>query len=221
MDYILFLIASSIEYFGTFIFMLALFRFRLLPRMLVNVLLVSFLMSQVSYFTRLYDLGDFTTYVQFVLFVVVLWVTFRVPLFHSFVMNFAGLAINVITVGGTILLAGALTGMPTEDMLANIWVASSLQVLSAVIAIGISRTIYVFHLGFDFVPTSRRTTVHIRGTNAVLLVIISFAIIVSALTTYLFRNNFESYLIYCIAVYLLTIPFFFYFSVRKDHEDAA
>lgn len=221
MDYILFLIASSIEYFGTFVFMLALFRFRLLPRMIGNVLLVSFLMSQVSYFTRLSpEIGELSTYIQFLLFVLVLWVLFRVPFFHSIVMNFAGIAINALTVGLSILVVGKLIDMSLDEMVQNIWIASSLQVLSAVISLMISRTIYVFHWGFDFVPTSRRTSVDIRGTNAVLLVIIASALVIASVTALVFKSNFESYLYYSFPVFLLTIPAFLYFAVRKDHEDA-
>ena len=221
-NYILFLVASSIEYFGTFIFMFALFRFRLYPRMISNILLISFLMSQVSYFTRQNpEIGEMSTYIQFILFVFVLWIMFRVPIFHSVVMNFAGLAINMLTGGISILGVGWLFGIPTQEILQNIWIASSIQVLSAVMTITISRTVYVFNLGFDFVPTSSRGSVHMKGTNAVLLVIILSTVVLAALTALMFKSNFTFYLVCSFPVFLLTIPIFLYYAIRKDNEDAS
>ncbi|EXX91568.1 hypothetical protein BG53_00020 [Paenibacillus darwinianus] len=222
MNYFIFILASSIEYFGTFMFMFALFRFRIYSQMIINVLFVSFLMSQVSYFTRLNpEIGDLSTYIQFVLFILIVWILFRVPLFHSIIMNFAGIAAAIVIQGLIILLLSQSTGLTASEMLANIWIASSFQVLLAIFEIALARTIVIFNLGFDFVPTSPRSDVRIRGTNAVLMGIIIFAIVLAALMAYLFRTDPDIYVIGASIVFLLTLPIFIYFSIRKDFEDAA
>lgn len=222
MNYLIFLIGSSVEYFGMFMFIFTLFRFRIHTQMITNVLFTSFLMSQVSYFTRLNPkIGDLSTYIQFVLFILILWILFRVPIFHSIIMNFSGLAINTITSGLGILLIGKSAGMTVPEMVADVWVIFALQVLSAVMAIALARTIVLMNLGFDFVPTSPRSDVRIRGTNAILLVIILFVIVLAAFLALVFRAKLDSYVITASVVFLLSAPLFIYYSVRKDHEDAA
>jgi len=220
-NYFVFLVASSIEYFGTIIFMFALFRFRIRKQLVMNVLLVSFLMSQVSYFTRINpEIQGFSTYIQFALFILVFWVLFLIPLFHSVIMNFAGVASVMIIQGVSIMLFIQLAGTSMNSMQENLWVASGMQVLCAVIQIAIARTIIVMNWGFDFVPTSPRAYVQIRGTNAKLIGIISLAIVLAAFLAYVFRNNLDIYVISASVVFTVTLIAFIYLSVRKDNEDA-
>jgi len=221
-DYFLFLIASSIEYFGTFMLMFALFRFRIRPQVVLNVLLVSFLMSQVSYFTRINpEIESFSMYIQFGLFILVFWILFLIPFFHSIIMNFAGIATNLLAQGLCILISLEITGLTTAELVDNIWVQSSLQVLAALIQLALARTIIIFNWGFDFVPTSPRANVRIRGTNAILIVIISLAVVVTALLAFVFRNNLDIYIVSACVVFLLTLSLFLYYAVRKDFEDAS
>lgn len=221
MDYILFVIGSTFEYVGMFLFLFALFRFGLYFRLGVNVVLVSVLMSQVSYFTRLDPaVADLSSYIQFLLFVIVLWLLFQVPIFHSFVMNFAGLAATFAVQGVIILLVKYLGGISLEAIQGNQLISTSLQFMTFLADIGIARAIYIWNLGFDFVPTSRRSYVKIKGTNAILLAIISTSVVVAAVLAFVFRNDFNDYVLYASFVFLATLPLFLYFSLRKDVEDA-
>ncbi|WP_274651702.1 hypothetical protein [Paenibacillus humicola] len=190
--------------------------------MLVNVFLVTLLMSQVSYFTRkIPEIGELSTYIQFFLFALVLWILFRVPLFHSFLMNFAGISasfvIGAICAGITYML-----GLSIAEIKHNEIVTASLQLLSFIFYIGIARLVYTMNWGFDYVPAERRQNVEIRGTNSILITIIAVSVVASVVMTLLFRNNFGNYVdVVSTVVFLLTLPIFLFFSLRKDNEDAA
>lgn len=213
--------ASSIEYFGAFMFMFALFRFRIRRQLVYNILLVSFLMSQVSYFTRINPgIDEFSTYIQFVLFIIVFWILFLIPLFHSIIMNFAGVASGIVIQGLFILLFTQTSGQTMNSLIDNVWIASAIQILSSIIHLALARTIVIWNWGFDFVPTSPRSNVRINGTNAILIGIISFAIVISAFLAYIFKSNLNVYVACASIIFILTLPAFIYFSARKDNEDA-
>lgn len=222
MNFFIFLVASFIEYFGIFMFMFALFRFRIRKELVLNVTLVSFLMSQVSYFTRLNpELEGFSTFIQFGLFILVFWILFLIPLFHSIIMNFAGVACSFIVQGLCMFLLLQTTGSSMDGLLSNVWSASALQVLTSLIQIALARTIVLKNWGFDFVPTSPRSYVTIRGTNAKLMGVISFAIVLAALLAFIFRNNLNIYVICASVLFIVSMPLFIYLAIRKDHEDAS
>ncbi|AZN42544.1 hypothetical protein [Paenibacillus albus] len=222
MDYILFVVGSTFEYIGMFLFLFALFRFSLYTRLSMNVVIVSVLMSQVSYFTRLDpSVGDLSTYIQFVLFVIVMWVLFQVPIFHSIVMNFAGLAGGLAIQGILILLTNYVGGLSLDTIQGSRAILTSLQFVTFLVQIGIARMVYIMNWGFDFVPTSRRTYVRINRTSAILLAIIASCIVVAAALAFVFRNDYDDYVIYASIVFLCTLPVFLFFSLRKDVEDAA
>ncbi|QHT62102.1 hypothetical protein GXP70_20385 [Paenibacillus lycopersici] len=200
--------------------MFTLFRFSLDKWLVRNVIVVALITSQVSYFTRLTpEIGNLTTYIQLFLFVVVLWVLFRVPLFYSIIMNFSGLISSFVTSGIAILLA-SFAGANSAEIQGNSMLTAAIQLLSALINIAVARLIYTRNWGFDFVPSERRFRVKINGTNAVLLAIIAVVVVLSVVITLIFRNDFDEYVITASLIFLLTIPVFFYFSLRKDNEDA-
>ncbi|SDX81747.1 hypothetical protein [Paenibacillus sp. CF384] len=222
MNYFLFIVGSTFEYIGTLLFLFTLFRFGLDRRLIINVLLVSLLMSQASYFSRLDPaVGDLSSYIQFILFVLVLWILFRVPIFHSIIMNFAGIAALFTVQGLIILVASQVSDTSFSTITSNHATATAVQIITCLANIAIARTVYIKNWGFDFVPTSRRVYVEIRGTNAILLAIIAFAIVLAAILAVVFRNNYDEYVIAASVVFLLTLPLFLYFTLRKDTEDAA
>lgn len=221
MQYVPFVIGAAIECFGVFLVMFALFRFRLNTRAFVTVSIVAFMMSQVSYFTHLNpEMENLTTYIQFALYVIVLWILFQVPIFYSIIMNFAGFAVLVIVQGITILVIAQLNSISLTTIKNNGMVSAATQLLTFILMFFLARLIMRFNWGFDFVPTSRRHEMEFRGTNVTLIAVITSTIVVIAVITYVFRNEFETLVIYASLVFLLTLPAFLYISLRKDNEDA-
>ncbi|MBP3964311.1 hypothetical protein [Paenibacillus lignilyticus] len=221
MKYLLFLIGSIFEYSGMFILLFTLFRFSIYRRLLVNVFLVATLMSQVSYFTRLDSaVGDLSTYIQFGLFVIVLWVLFNVPIFHSAIMNLAGI-LAVGLQGILIVLVSVISNVSFGAVAGNDVSAAGIQVITCLAHLALAKLVYDKNWGFDFVPTSRRSNVEIKGTNAILLAIISFCIVAAMITAIIFRNNYDDYVLFASIIFLFTVPVFLYFTLRKDTEDAS
>lgn len=221
-DYILFLIGSSCEYFAYFMFMFTLFRFRIKPRMVATTLLIAFLTSQVSYITRLSpEISEFSSYIQLVLLVIWLCLMFRVPLFYSVIMIFAGFAAGIVLQG--IVMSGVMffTDLSLDKIQANDWILLSIQILTSIFFLALSRLLYVMNWNFDFVPTSHRADVKISGTNARLLGTIVLGITIGAAVAYAFRDRFDSYFLYTCILFFITLPVFVYYLLRKDYEDAA
>lgn len=222
MSYLPSVLGSTIECFGVFLFMFTLFRFQINARVVLSIFLVAFLLAQVSYFTRLVpETANYTTYIQFVIYVVSIWRLFRVPLFYSVIMNFAGIAGLVVVQGLTILALSVTNNISMSSVTENAWLGMSTQLLTTVILAAISHLIHRLNWGFDFIPTSPRVHVRISGTNAVLISVVTVAIALFATLTFLFRNEYEDYVLFASLVFVLTLPVFLYFSLRKDNEDAS
>ena len=222
MEYVLFLIGSSFEYFAYFIFMFTLFRFRIKPRMIAMTVLIALLMSQISYVTRLNpDLSELSSYIQLVLLIIWLSLLFRVPLFYSIIMNFAGFVAGFVLQG--IVIAGLmfLVGLTWTDIRDNQWIFLSIQILTAILEVALCRLLYVMNWNFDFVPTSHRADVRFSGTNAILLSTIVLCISLAAFAAYLFRDKVGSYFVVSYIVFFITLPVFLYYLLRKDYEDAS
>jgi len=222
MEYVLFLIGSSFEYFAYFLFMFTLFRFRIKPGMITMTLLVALLMSQISYVTRLQeDLSGMSSWIQLVLLVIWLSLLFRVPLFYSIIMNLSGFVAGFALQG--ILLSGlmVLVDLTWSDIRDNPWIVLSIQILTVVLEIALCRLLDVMNWNVDFVPTPHRADVRFSGTNAVLLSAIVLGISLAAFAAYVFRDQLGSYFIVSYIVFFITLPVFLYRLLRKDCEDAS
>ncbi|RXZ77079.1 hypothetical protein EBB07_32865 [Paenibacillaceae bacterium] len=221
MKYVFFVIGSSIEYFSIFMLMFTLFRFQITER-LATTLMVSIMMSQVSYITRLSsDIGELSSYIQLVLMILVVWILFRVPWYYSILMNFASFVIGFAIQGITIFLLSLFQGVTLESIQGgDSMVSASVQLLCAVLVIAVSRLIYLMNFGFDYVPVDHRAYVQISGTNEVLIVVIIATILLAVSAALVLRDDYKGYAIVATSIFALTVPLFMYYSRRKDREDA-
>ncbi|HUC93335.1 MAG TPA: hypothetical protein VMS09_15140 [Paenibacillus sp.] len=223
MDYVIFLVGSFLEYFAALVLMFALFRFRFDPRVFLNFALISFMMSHVSYFTRLNpEIGDMSSYIQLILFIVILCLLFRVSIFYSIIMNFAAFVAGFVLQGIVFfVIFNQMSGITLSELQGNQLLLTTLMIVTSMFSLAISRTLYVMNWNFDFVPTSNRTNVTIKGYNAIILVIIILSISITAITSYFFRFKYDVYVVYSILVFVISLPIFLYYAVRKDFDDAS
>jgi len=190
--------------------------------MIAVTLLIAFLMSQVSYVTRLNtDLADISSYIQLVLLIVWFSLLFRVPLFYSVIMNFAGFVAGFVLQGIVIYGLMFLIDLSLAEMQDNPWILHSIQILTAIIELALCRLLYVMNWNFDFVPTSHRADVRFSGTNIILLSTIVLCISLGAIAAILFRDKFHDYFMFSYIVFFVTLPVFLYYLLRKDYEDAS
>ncbi|QHW34134.1 hypothetical protein GZH47_27295 [Paenibacillus rhizovicinus] len=151
--------------------------------------------------------------------IIALWALFRVPLYYSFIMNGAGFIVPFAIQVGTIGLL-YLTGTPFKAIADSPVLVTATQILSATIVIGLSRWIVIKNVGFDYVPASHRVFVEMNKNNATLFAIIASSLIIALISGVALRGNLEAYIVVAGTIFLLSIPFFIYFSRRKDIEDA-
>lgn len=222
MSYVLFVVASIAEYIGTFAVMFTLFRFPFNRDFLVKIALIAVLMSQVSYFTRLVpEIGSLTTFIQFPIFIAIFWLLFRVPMWHSLWINFAGLAVAFIVPIASVLAVSSTSGITLTQINESPTLQFAFQLLSAVLQIAIARTIYIRNWGFDWVPSDRRVYTPFTRSSAVITALVAFGLVLALVLTAIFRHNFEDYIVLVGCVFLVTLPTFIFFAIRKDEEHAA
>jgi len=220
MSYAIFVAGSTIEYFSTFTLMLTLFRFQVRDR-LGYLLFVAFLMSQVSYFTRLVpEIGDLSSFIQLALFVVLFRVLFRIPVYYSVIMNAAAFILGFVVQGMLVLAFGA-AGVSLDVIRDSMWAVLLMQLLSSALFLIMSLLLYRHEIGFNFIPKENRDAVIvIKGTNAVLLAVIILIVSAGFVAAVLSRSRYEDYVLTSSAVFVLSLPFFIYYSIQKDREDA-
>lgn len=220
MNYLLFVIGSEVEYLSIFIFMFSLFRFEIKKDRIIRITIIAFILCQVSYIIRKFpEIVDVSSYIQIFLMIIVLWALFRVPLYYSFIMNGAGFivpfAIQVLTVGVLYV-----TGTPFNTIADSPILVTATQIMSATIVLGLSRWIVLKNFGYDYVPAYHRVFVEMNKNNAILFAIVATTLIIALIAGVALRGNLEAYIVVAGTIFLLSIPFFIYFSRRKDIEDA-
>ncbi|TYP71729.1 hypothetical protein [Paenibacillus methanolicus] len=219
MDYVLFVIGATIEYFSLFIFMLTLFRFRIKKR-IVHAALVSLLMSQVSYFTRIDpDIGSMSSFLQIALSIVVLCIIFRTPIRWSVVMNFASAIFGFAVQGILLLVLWFGMGLTLETVQSDRLTGAAAQIASSVLFLAASRTVVTFNLGFNYVPIDVRSYERVTRSSAIIISSVSVAMVAACITAYMFRNDVQDYFFIALGIFVLTLPLFLYYSFRKDEED--
>lgn len=219
MNYVLFVVGSVIEYFALTTLMLVAHRIEMPRRRILELLGLAILMSQVSYFTRMV-VGEASSYIQLGLTVLAVWLIFNIPLFYSAVMNVISMAFGFIGQGLLILAISFGVNVPFGTVVSDPDFAFPTQVLSMLLFLTVSYVIKTYNVGFNYVPTSRRDYVELRGLNVVILTAIIVIITALSVASVALRNDFDTYLYVVVGVFALSIPLFLYYSLRKDNEDA-
>lgn len=216
MAYALFVAASSIEYFSLFVFMLTLFRFKVSGN-LVYIVFVSFIIAQVSYFTRqIPEIGEASTYIQYVLSIIFLIVLYRISIYYSLVMNLTSIAVGIAVQALIIGVVWLGLGISLSDIQDNTWVRTSIQLLSSILFLTGARTITSFNIGFDYVPPSFRNYRIITRKSTVIISAIGAIFVISCIVAFIFRHQVEDYLVIESAIFLITLPLFIYYSWQEN-----
>jgi hypothetical protein len=198
--------------------MLTLFRFNIREK-LMYVVFVSFIMSQVSYFTRLIpEIGFASSYIQYVLSIIVLVVLFRIAIYYSVVMNLTAIAFGIAVQALIILIVWLGLGISLSEVQDNSVVTAAIQILSSTIFMAASRTVSVNNIGFDYVPPSYRNYRVISRKSVITISAIGTVFVASCIIAFLFRHEYEDYLIIEGAIFIVTLPLFLYYSFNENKQ---
>lgn len=221
MSYVLFVAGSIIEFFSLTTLMLVGFRIETPKRRLADVLILAALLAQVSYFTRLnISIGELSSFIQLGLTVLVVWLIFNIPLFHSLLMNLFAMGFGFVGQALIIFTISLAMDVPMSSVISESNFALPAQILSTLLFLTTAYVIKTYNLGFSFVPTSRREYVNLRGLNVIILTVITAVIVILSIASVALSNDFDTYLYIVVGIFVLSIPLFLYYSLRKDNENA-
>ncbi|WP_127589198.1 hypothetical protein [Paenibacillus koleovorans] len=217
MEFLLFVIFSSMEYLAVFAIMFVLFRFEY--KFYHNsVIFICAILSFVSYSIRYGFHQDFLAPIaQVLLIFAFLYYIFEIQIFYSGIMTVTGsLFFGIIQTVLYILLDRF--GIITEDGLVEHSVQGyTLQFISSLIVFILAILIKKRNYGFAYVPHGQRAFVRYQGLNRMFLYLMILGII---FILALFYFNIEEPYVILITI-ILTVIFIalMYLSVRKEYQN--
>lgn len=219
MDFVLYIVFSSLEYLAIFALTFALFRFEY--KVYHNsVLFVSAMLAFVSYSIRIsFDQPIIDPIATVLLMYAFMHYIFQVQVFYSAVMTVTGyIAYGIVQ--SSVIFGLDLVGILTlEQVKPNTIYGYVTQLVSIAIALVITALLKRKNFGFAYVPHGHRANVKYRGLNRLFLITLILASAMAWITLY---YNVEAS---ALPFFLMTIPlivifgFLIYLSVRKEKND--
>ncbi len=217
MNLVKFVFFSSLEYFAVLIFILVQFRFSIREN-IEKIVLISILLSFVSFSLINADLRGISPAVQNLIFLFYIWIVLKVSLLNSIIMVLTGYTVYGL-VQTCVLAIHAQLGLISGVVVVGAGITYQLQVISSVIMILISTCILVLNGGFSFVGNRGKLSQK-RMTRKYILYIVYIlaAFIVTLLTNlYLLTNANPSYTL-AVSVLIVILVVQFYISFKRDES---
>jgi hypothetical protein len=217
MQFLTFMIYSSIEWMSMIIIMFALFRFRLRGR-LPEAIYISLLMSFFSYVLRGEGWAEYAPFLQIFLYVVVVCLLFRVQWLHGTVMAIVGYQmytiwqtfIGLLVIYGGIFEASELTYFhPGGRMLVGVSIA---------VPLAVSILLRYKGWGFTFVQPKSKRKVEWTPHNTIFFAVSVLGCIIFGAVWFFFNYRQMEFFLLFSAIHLLVLIGMIYLSVKKDKE---
>jgi hypothetical protein len=213
-----FLLFSSLEYVGMIVLMFAVFRFSF-RGFIPHTVFICLFLSFISHYFREIDLGRYATLAQEILFVVCIYLLYRVPVFYAIIMGTVGYQAYVTL---QILLflflnkLGFITGeelnYDNENGIFNLFI--NLAVIACLA--------FLFHRkgwGFTFIPTGNFGRIKMTGLNISILLLSMINVCNILLLHYYYSENRLHVFFLLSFVQLALLLGLIYYSIRKERQD--
>ncbi|KIL36017.1 hypothetical protein SD71_11895 [Cohnella kolymensis] len=214
-----FIFFSSLEYFGSFLFVLVQFRFSLREN-ISKIILISILLSFVSYSFINNDLGAISPLIQNLIFLIYIQVALKVSVTNSIIMVLTGyIAFGLVQT--CIIAAASHVGLIVlETLEAATSTAYILQTCSFIMISILSFLTYFFKGGFSFIEArSRFSKNSLTGKNKGFIVYILIAFVVTLFSNLtLLKSDNPPYLLIA-SVLMLTLVIHVYMTLRRDETN--
>ncbi|MFC5530144.1 hypothetical protein [Cohnella yongneupensis] len=215
MSLLKYIIFSLVEYLSSFVFILIQFRFTLKEN-ISQILLISLLLSFVSYSFMSADLSAFFPLIQLIIVLLYIQMAMKVSIFNALIMFFTGYI--VLGVAQTCIIALAMHLQFIEgELKAGTDSGYVLQFISSCMMLLFSFLTYKLKGGFSFIESrSRFSKKTFTGKNMVFIsfIILAFVItIVSSIVILEYEN--PPYLLIA-SILLVILVLLFYLSLRRD-----
>ncbi|WP_163860397.1 hypothetical protein [Paenibacillus elgii] len=215
MDFLLYMIFSSLE--SAAIIMLALKSYRFyISEYAWQITCSSIIISFVSYLFRMeFSLGAFDIFIQLILYLILLTFLFRVHPLFSGLMALTGFSGNVVVQfivyiilkGTGVILASDIKG--ETDLTTMVIQGSSL-----LITYGLVWLLHKTHFGFSFVPHRRK--VKFTRENKALLVLITLSMLLFGASFFLYYNTHSKYLAVSSLVIIVLLISLLFAAIKKE-----
>jgi len=198
-DAAIFLLVSTLEWFGLFVLIFAMFK---LPfsgywgQIAVNALMLSFVSYTV--FMAL-DLRLYATTIQGVILLLCLWQNIRIHPFYAAIISMNVILVYTAFQSLLYVLWRSFSDTPLEP---GTWGAYSLQIITTFIILIVARIVYIKRLGFTFVPDTEFIDVKWNRINTGLFLLTLLAYTLQIVSPFLLYSR--SY-VNILVLFLLTI----------------
>lgn len=208
---------SSLEYFSTFVFILIQFRFSLRENA-TKILLISLVLSFVSYSFTSSDLGAVSPIVQIVIFLAFIHQVMKVSILNSVIMVFTGYIVYGL-VQTCIIAVLSHVGVIEGALKPATNIAYQLQVYSCVLMLLLSYLTYYFKGGFSFIEArSRFSKSTFTGKNKWFVAFIAIALTITVLANIVILVSESPPYLLIGLVLMVALIILFYLSLRRDES---
>jgi hypothetical protein len=216
MEFLLFVVFSSMEYLAIFAIMFALFRFEY--KFYHNsVIFICGVLSFVSYSLRYGFEQEFLgPIVHILLIFAFLYYIFQVQVFYAGVMSVTGFLAYVIIQTITLVILNFSGVIKFGEVQPNTWEGYLIQIISCLLAFSIIFLIKRKNFGFAYVPHGQRAFVAYKGLNKIFLY---FIILGTIATSILFELDNEPLLLIMTGVLIAIFIIIIYLSIRKEYSN--
>lgn len=219
MDMLRFMTISSIEYFIMITLMFAIFRFQfrgVIPHTIFICLLLSFF----SHTARDAGIGQFTSLMQAILFVVCISLLYNVHWFYSIIMGalsyHAYVAIQTVTLAILTYFKLAELGDFTYDTVKGVILVFSTMMIPLLISYALRKTGW----GFTFVPSSTSVKPDwSRKVNWLMLLLSLLSLMMVGAVTYFFSMDQKPLFVTLSFVQIFILVILIYYSAKKEELD--
>ncbi|WP_276354611.1 hypothetical protein [Cohnella caldifontis] len=216
MNLLKFIMFSSLEYFSSFMFILLQFRFTIRGN-IEKILLISVLLSFVSYsFIETKMLG-LSPLIQNIIFLVYIWMILKVSLLNSLIMLLTG-----YTVFGMIQTCFAAVfyhlGIVSGDLVMGTKSSYLISICSSISMVILGGFIYFLKGGFSFIENRGRVTKKMTGKDKLFVIYILVAFIVTLLVNIYMLDQVEPPYLLLAALLTVVLIFIFYLTFKRDES---
>ncbi|TVX96498.1 hypothetical protein [Cohnella terricola] len=212
-----FIFFSSLEYFSSFIFILVQFRFSVKEN-LSKIILISLMLSFVSYSFINAELGTISPLIQIIIFLIYIQMVMKVNVINSIIMVLTGYIVYGL-VQTCIIAVFSHVGIIDGELKAATTIAYVLQVSSCFAMLILSGLNYYFNGGFSFIEArSRFSKKSFTGKNRGFIIYIIVALMITILSNIVIIENEKPPYLLVASVLLVALVILFYLSLRRDEK---
>lgn len=205
---------SSLEYLSSFVFILIQFRFSLKEN-LSQILLISLLLSFVSYSFINADLNGLFPIVQLLIGLTYIQMVMKINVFNALIMFFTGYIVFGLVQTCTIAVAMHLEFVHAK-VAAGTNSAFGLHFASSLFMLLLSLLTYRLKGGFSFIEArSRFSKKMFTGKNRLFISFIMLAFVITMIANVMILNDHPPYL-WIASILLVVLVALIYMSIRRD-----